>query len=43
VVEQPSALRSLTGPVVKLLKQVGRLFADGECEVFYAGSVASPK
>jgi uncharacterized protein involved in outer membrane biogenesis len=43
VVEKPSALKSLTGPVVKLLKQVGRLFPGGACEVFYAGSVAPPK
>lgn len=43
VIEKPGALKSLTGPVVKLLKQVGRLFPGGECEVFYAGSVAPPK
>jgi AsmA protein len=43
VVEKPSALKSLTGPVVRLFKQVGRLFPGGGCEVFYAGSVAPPK
>ncbi len=43
VVENPSTLKALSGPVVKLLKQVGRLFPGGECEVFYAGSVAPPK
>jgi AsmA protein len=43
VVENPSTLKALAGPVVKLLKQVGRLFPGGECEVFYAGSVAPPK
>ncbi|MHB1215994.1 MAG: AsmA family protein [Thiobacillus sp.] len=43
VVEQPSTLKSLTGPVVSLLKQVGRLFPGGECDVFYAGSVAAPQ
>jgi AsmA protein len=43
VVEQPSTLKSLTGPVARLLEKVGRLFPGGECEVFYAGSVASPK
>ncbi len=32
-----------TGPVVKLLKQVGSLFPGGACEVFYAGSVVPPK
>ncbi len=43
VVEQPSALQSLAGPVLKLLKQVKGLFPGGECEVFYAGTVAPPK
>ena len=43
VVENPSTLKALTGPVVKLLKQVGSLFPGGECEVFYAGSVVPPK
>lgn len=42
VVEKPSTLRTLTGPVVKLFKQVGALFPGGACEVFYAGSVAAP-
>jgi len=43
MIENPSTLKALTGPVAKLLKQVGRLFPGGECEVFYAGSVAPPK
>jgi AsmA protein len=43
VVEKPSILKSLTGPVFKLLKKGRELFSDGECEVFYAGSVAPPK
>jgi AsmA protein len=43
VLEKPSALKSVTGPVVGLLKKVGNLFPGGECKVFYAGSVASPK
>jgi hypothetical protein len=43
VVEKPSALNSLTGPVTKLLKQVESLFPGGACKVFYAGSVAPPK
>jgi len=43
VVEKPSTLKSLTGPVLKLLKQVRGVFPGGECEVFYAGSVAPPK
>lgn len=43
VVEKPNILKSLTGPVFKLLKKGRELFSDGECEVFYAGSVAPPK
>jgi AsmA protein len=43
VVEKVSTLKALTGPVVKLFKQVGALFPGGACEVFYAGSVAAPK
>jgi uncharacterized protein involved in outer membrane biogenesis len=43
VLERPSALKSLTGPVTKLLKQVESLFPGGACKVFYAGSVAQPK
>jgi uncharacterized protein involved in outer membrane biogenesis len=42
VLEKPSTLKTLTGPVVKLLEKLGSLFPDGECEVFYAGSVAPP-
>ncbi|MDD5390937.1 MAG: AsmA family protein [Gallionellaceae bacterium] len=42
VVERPSTLIALAGPALKLLKQVKSLFPGGECEVFYAGSVASP-
>ncbi len=43
VLDKPSALKSLSGPVVKLLEKLGSLFPGGECEVFYAGSVAPPK
>jgi AsmA protein len=43
VLEKPSTLKTLTGPVVKLLEKLGSLFPDGECDVFYAGSVAPPK
>lgn len=43
VVEKPSTLKSIAGPVLKLLKQVKKVFPGGECEVFYAGSVAPPK
>jgi len=43
VVEKPSTLKSLAGPVLQLFKQVERLVSGGACEVFYAGSVAPPK
>jgi AsmA protein len=43
VVEKPGTLKSLTGPVRKLLKKVRSIFPGGECDVFYAGSVAPPK
>jgi hypothetical protein len=41
VVEQPSVLKSLTGPTRRLLGRV-RTLLGGKCEVFYAGSVAPP-
>lgn len=43
VIEQPSALEALAGPVTELLKQAGEAFTSGDCHVFYAGSVAPPK
>jgi len=43
VVEKPSALRSLVGPALRLLKKGTDVLLGGECEVFYAGSVAAPK
>jgi len=43
VVEQPNVLKSLTGPVRKMLKMGRDLFPGGECEPFYTGSVAPPK
>ena len=43
LVEKPSTVTSIAGPVSKLLKEVRDLFPGGECVVFYAGSVASPK
>jgi AsmA protein len=43
VVEKPSVFKSLAGPALKLLKKGRDLFPGGECEVFYAGSVAPPK
>jgi hypothetical protein len=43
VVDKPSTLKALGGPVIRLFKQVGEFFPGGQCEVFYAGSVAPPK
>lgn len=43
VVEQPSVLKTLAGPVRKLFQMGRDLFPGGECEVFYTGSVAAPK
>ena len=43
VVEEPSVLKALTGPVVKLFKKGKALFPGGQCEAFYTGSVAAPK
>jgi AsmA protein len=42
-VEKPNILKSLAGPVEKVLKMGRDLFPGGECEPFYTGSVASPK
>ncbi|MBN2720041.1 MAG: AsmA family protein [Proteobacteria bacterium] len=42
VVEKPNILKSLAGPALKLLEMGRDLFSEGECEVFYAGSVAPP-
>jgi len=43
VIEKPNTLKSLSGPMLKLIKQVKSLFPGGECKVFYAGSVTPPK
>ncbi|MDO9225514.1 MAG: AsmA family protein [Pseudomonadota bacterium] len=43
VVEKPSTLKALTGPVLKLFNKARGVFPGGECDVFYAGSVAPPK
>jgi AsmA protein len=45
VLEKPSVLTSLAGPVVNLLGKARDLLPGtaGKCEVFYAGSVAPPK
>jgi hypothetical protein len=34
---------SLAGPALRLLKQGGDLLTGGQCDVFYAGSVAAPQ
>lgn len=43
VIEQPDFLTSLAGPVVRLFKAGANLLSSGECDVFYAGSVAAPR
>jgi AsmA protein len=43
VVENPSILESLTGPVSDMVMKAKDLFTGGECEVFYDGSVGAPK
>ncbi|MEO6976127.1 MAG: AsmA family protein [Gallionella sp.] len=43
VVEQPNVLKALAGPALKIFKKARDIFPGGECEVFYAGSVAAPK
>lgn len=42
VVEEPSMFKSLAGPVLKLFEKGRDLLPGDECDVFYAGSVASP-
>jgi AsmA protein len=41
-VEKVNVLRSVAGPVLKVLKRAEKLLG-GKCEVFYTGSVAPPK
>jgi uncharacterized protein involved in outer membrane biogenesis len=41
VIEKPNLLTTLTGPALSLLKK-GRRLLGGQCNVFYAGSVAAP-
>jgi hypothetical protein len=43
VLEKPSAIKALTGPVVSLLKKGTELLGNDRCDVYYAGSVAAPK
>jgi uncharacterized protein involved in outer membrane biogenesis len=42
VAAPPNFLRTLTGPVLKLLKMGRDIFPGGKCQVFYTGSVAPP-
>ncbi len=42
VVEKVSVLQSVTGPVINLFKQAGKLIGV-RCEMFYDGSVAPPE
>jgi len=41
-VEKVSVLKTAAGPLLSVFKQAGKLLG-GQCEVFYAGSVAPPK
>jgi hypothetical protein len=41
-VKKVDFLRTVAGPMLKLLEQANILFG-GQCEVFYAGSVAPPE
>ncbi len=43
VVQQPSILKSIAGPVLELFKKGRKLLPGGECEVIYAGSVVPPR
>ncbi|MGZ5195113.1 MAG: hypothetical protein ACXWJM_08090, partial [Ramlibacter sp.] len=42
VVEQPSALKSLAGPALGLLRKGREFFLGKKCDAFYAGSVRAP-
>jgi hypothetical protein len=45
VLEKPSVLASISGPLLNLLGRARDLIpgARGKCEVFYNGSVVAPK
>lgn len=42
-VEQPNILKSVAGPVLKLLKKGRKLLPGGGCKVIYTGTVAPPR
>lgn len=42
-VEQPSIIKSVAGPVLKLLKKGRKLLPGGGCDVIYTGSVVAPR
>jgi AsmA protein len=42
VVQQPSIIKSVAGPVLKLLKKGKKLLSGDECQVIYTGSVLAP-
>lgn len=43
VVEQPSFIKTLAGPVIELFEKARSLFPGEDCEAFYTGSVAAPR
>lgn len=43
VVKQPNILKSVAGPVLKLLERGRKLLPGGECRVIYSGRVAPPR
>jgi AsmA protein len=43
VVDRPNPIAALAGPAVRLLQKGAEALAGDRCDVFYAGTVASPK
>lgn len=42
MVDKPNVFKTLAGPAVSLFKKGQALLLDGECEIFYSGSVEPP-